>query len=143
MSILVNKPLFKYLRVFVNEIQDIQELQCVILFGSQAREDYTPDSDLDLLIIGYFQKKFINRGVKIQDKYEGEPQLDVFFYTPKEFHKMFFEVIDSILDSIDHGICLMGHTFFNKYKNLLKELKERRLKRGSSGWQLPEFIAFK
>jgi len=51
---------------------------------------------------------------------------------------MFHEGIVSILDAIDHGICVFGYGFYKDYKEKLEKLKEKGLKRDPPVWILPE-----
>lgn len=113
-------------------------LECVILFGSRARSDYLENSDLDVIFVGDFKEPFINRSSIIYDSYELSLGLDAFCYTSTEFDKMFHEGIVSILDAIDHGICVFGYDFYKTYKEKLEKLKEKGLKRDPPVWILPE-----
>jgi len=133
-----NKDLIKYLQYFVEKIRKDYDLSCVILFGSQARGDFSQHSDIDLIIVGEFREKYINRGLDIYEKFKGGYGLDLFCYTPEEFNSMFFRGVVSILDSIDEGICLYGEDFFKSYKNKLIKLKEKGLKKDPPVWILPD-----
>lgn len=113
-------------------------LECVILFGSRARSDYMVNSDLDLIFVGDFEERFIDRSTLIYDHYNLSLGLDAFCYRANEFDKMFHEGVVSILDAIDHGICVFGSDFYRKYKDKLEKLKERGLKRDPPVWILPK-----
>ena len=58
-----NKETIDYLTEFVNELNGVLSLECVILFGSRARKDFMSYSDVDLIFIGNFKEKFIKRGL--------------------------------------------------------------------------------
>jgi len=113
-------------------------LECVILFGSRARKDYLKNSDLDIIFVGDFEESFINRSTVIYEHFNLSLGLDAFCYRAKEFNKMFYEGVVSILDAIDHGICIYGFDFYNEYKEKLEKLKEKGLKRDPPVWILPE-----
>lgn len=113
-------------------------LECVILFGSRARSDHMENSDLDMIFVGDFKESFINRSSLIYDHYKLSLGLDAFCYISNEFNKMFHEGIVSILDAIDHGICVFGYDFYKGYKEKLKKLKEKGLKRDPPVWILPK-----
>ncbi len=113
-------------------------LDCVILFGSRARKDYLENSDLDMIFVGDFKESFINRSTMIYEHYKSSLGLDAFCYRANEFDKMFHEGVVSILDAIDHGICVFGYDFYNNYKEKLEKLKEKGLKRDPPVWILPE-----
>lgn len=42
---------------FANSIKS-DKIKLMILFGSVARGDYRPDSDIDILVVSDYQKKF-------------------------------------------------------------------------------------
>ena len=119
-------------------INKIVPLECVILFGSRARSDFMENSDLDIIFVGDFKESFINRSTIIYDHYKLSLGLDAFCYRAEEFNKMFYEGIVSILDAIDHGICVFGYDFYKIFKGKLEKLKEKGLKRDPPVWVLPE-----
>jgi predicted nucleotidyltransferase len=114
------------------------QLECVILFGSRARSDYLINSDLDVIFVGDFKEPFINRSSIVYDSYELSLGLDAFCYRSNEFNKMFHEGVVSILDAIDHGICVFGYDFYKIYKEKMEKLKKKGLKRDPPVWILPE-----
>lgn len=136
----MNKELVKSFNSLIKNVNRKINLECVILFGSQARNEAMPQSDIDLIFIGDFEKKFTRRSKIIYNNYNFDlgRGLDAFCYTASEFDKMFYEGVVSILDSIDEGICLLGEEFFEKYKKILNKLKERVLKKDPPVWILPE-----
>ena len=122
----------------IDFLKHTHDLKCVILFGSRARGDFQSYSDIDLIIIGDFDQKFIDRGDFIREKYEGKEALDVFCYTAEEFNEMFFKGVVSVLDSIDEGISLFGKDYFEEYQIKLRKLKEKGLRKDAPVWILPE-----
>lgn len=44
-------------------------LECIILFGSRARSDYMENNDLDMIFVGDFKEKFINKSTIIYQHY--------------------------------------------------------------------------
>ncbi len=141
----MNNEIFQdKIKMIISKIREKISLDCVILFGSRARNDYMPYSDIDLIYIGDFKEKFINRASLILDhfKFQLGVAIDAFCYTPSEFKKMFREGIVSILDAIDHGICLYGFEFFQDYKERLDYLKTKGLRREPPVWILPEEMSF-
>lgn len=128
----------EYLIKLTEIINKSVPLECVILFGSRARKDFLEHSDLDIIFVGDFKESFINRPTIIYENYELTLGLDAFCYKPDEFYKMFHEGVVSILDAIDHGICIVGYDFFYKYKDKMEKLKKKGLKRDPPVWVLPE-----
>lgn len=138
MQNLKNEELINYLKQFAKKMEEFYTLECVILFGSQARGDFKPYSDIDLIIVGDFKEKFIDRGKFFYEKHNYKVGLDAFCYKPQEFNKMFNKGTVSILDAIDEGICLLGPNFFNDYKEKLIKLKKIGLKKDPPVWILPK-----
>jgi uncharacterized protein len=58
----------------------------IIAFGSYARGDHTPYSDLDLLVVMETKKSFVDRTVEVDSIFglRGWP-MDIVVYTPAEF----------------------------------------------------------
>lgn len=130
-----------YLNRFIKELEQIMSLNCVILFGSRARNDYLPQSDIDLMFIGDFKEKFIYRSKIIYDRYDFPLGIDALCYTSKEFDEMFHDGIISNLDAIDEGRCLLGHEFYKKYKRKIEDLKKLGLKKDPPVWILPKSMS--
>ena len=65
----INKKIMEYLSEFIKEIEHYYQLNCVILFGSQARGNFKPYSDIDLIFVGEFKEKFTKRGDSIYEKH--------------------------------------------------------------------------
>ena len=128
----------QYLKKIVRKIKKHLHLDCVILFGSRARGDFLPHSDIDLIIVGDFKQPFIKRADLIYRFHDFKVGLDAFCYTREEFNKMVFEGVVNILDAIDEGICIYGFDFFNNYKDKIEQLKKRGLKKVPFAWILPE-----
>jgi len=136
----MKKEMIQTLKSLIEAVNKKIDLYCVILFGSQARNEAMSYSDIDLIFVGDFKKKFTKRSKIIYNNYNFDigKGLDAFCYTPSEFKTMFYEGIVSILDSLDEGICLFGKEFFNTYKKKLNILKRRGLKKDPPVWILPK-----
>ena len=121
---------------FISKIKKGFDLTCVILFGSRARGDYTQFSDVDLIIIGKFSEKFLDRPLKLLAKNNSPYNFEIFCYTQLEFDLMFKRGNALILDAIYEGIPLEGRKFFNLYKERMKLLQKQGLKRSNCTWIL-------
>jgi len=73
-----NNKVVDYLFGLIKEIDKIYSLNCIILFGSQARGDFESYSDIDLILIGDFKEKFTKRGDILFEKHNWKWGLDAF-----------------------------------------------------------------
>lgn len=55
------------------------------LFGSFARNEERPGSDLDLIVVKNTERPFLERAREFDDLWSIFPALDLLVYTPKEF----------------------------------------------------------
>lgn len=60
-------------------------VESAFLFGSYAKGDYRPDSDIDLILVVTTNDNFVLRPLKFNDLLGVFPRIDMFVYTPKEF----------------------------------------------------------
>ena len=139
-----NTNLQEFLGVLTKKLLADISLDCAILFGSRARDNFMPYSDIDMIFVGDFKEKFIERPSLIFEHFDFTVGvgIDAFCYTPGEFKKMFLKGVVSILDAIDHGICIYGLDFYNEFKKQLERLKNKGLKRDPPVWILPDEMTF-
>ena len=124
------------LNQFISKIKKVVKIKCVILFGSRARGDYDPYSDVDLILIGDFKEKFLDRTFNLLILNESRFNFEIFCYTEGEFEKMFIKGNALILDAIYEGIPLDGKRFFESYKRKMNEMIQKGLKRSRCTWIL-------
>jgi predicted nucleotidyltransferase len=77
--------------VAMNQIEEFgrrvgEECQAerVILFGSYARGTATPDSDVDILVIGSFEGRSVDKSVEIRMKLRPDFPMDLLVRTPEK-----------------------------------------------------------
>ncbi|TFG05751.1 MAG: nucleotidyltransferase domain-containing protein [Promethearchaeota archaeon] len=121
---------------FISIIKEGVAITCVILFGSRARGDFTQFSDVDLIIIGEFTERFLDRPLKLLTKNNTPYNFEIFCYTELEFDSMFKCGNVLVLDAIYEGIPLEGQEFFDLYKERMEILKQQGLKRSNCTWIL-------
>ena len=59
----------------------------VILFGSYAQGKVTADSDVDLLVIGPFKGRSVDKSVEIRMKLRPQFPVDILIRTPEKVHQ--------------------------------------------------------
>jgi len=100
----VNRKYNKIVKKFINLIVKKFKIRKIIIFGSFARGDYHKGSDLDLIIVGEFKERFIDRIGKILELNDSDLEIDVMVYTEEEFKKMIQERRPFIQQALEEGI---------------------------------------
>lgn len=100
----INRKSNKIVKKFINLIVKKFNLKKIIIFGSFARGDYHKGSDLDLIIVGEFKERFIDRIGKIIELNDSDLEIDVMVYTEEEFQKMIKERRPFIEQALEEGI---------------------------------------
>ena len=72
------------IRKFGQQIGEQFNAQRVILFGSYAYGNVTDDSDVDLLVIGNFEGKPVDKSVEIRMKLRPHFPVDILIKTPEK-----------------------------------------------------------
>lgn len=82
----------------------------IILFGSGARGDYGPDSDLDILVIkdGLEEVRFRDRCYQVRKLFESEMPVDFLVYTPYEIRKRLYLEDPFFIHIFSEGRILYG-----------------------------------
>lgn len=60
----------------------------VVLFGSHARGDAAPSSDIDLLVVKRTERRFLDRLLDAMEALDPEVAVDLLVYTPEELEDM-------------------------------------------------------
>ena len=100
----INRKTNKIVKRFINLIVKKFNLKKIIIFGSFARGDYHKGSDLDLIIVGEFKERFIDRIGKIIELNDSDLEIDAMVYTEEEFQKMIQERRPFIEQALEEGI---------------------------------------
>ena len=72
------------IQAFVDKVVEEFSPQRVILFGSHARGDATPDSDVDLLVIMPTIKRTVQQALEIRKRVSCHFALDLLVRTPRD-----------------------------------------------------------
>jgi len=124
--------------VFGEQIIRRLQPQCIILYGSLARDTYTVASDIDLVIVTKgLSDSFHERLAQLQELNETRRSIDAFPYAPQEFETMLRRGHVTALDAVSDGVPLYGDTYFQGLKDILEDMVQRGLHRTSCSWVLP------
>lgn len=80
----------------------------IILFGSAARGEFRPGSDLDLLIVKKTKKPFLERNIEARGFINTTVPVDIFVLTPKEFEKGKKDWQPFVIDVLEEGKVIYG-----------------------------------
>ena len=72
------------IKEFGRQIGEQFHAECVILFGSYAHGEVTADSDVDLLVIGQFEGRSVDKSVEIRMKLRPNFPVDILIRTPEK-----------------------------------------------------------
>ena len=100
----IDRETNKIVKRFINLIIEKFNLKKIIIFGSFARGDYHKGSDLDLVIVGEFKERFIDRIGKIIELNDSDLEIEAMVYTEEEFQKMIQERRPFIEQVLEEGI---------------------------------------
>lgn len=113
------------LRKAITRIRAKYKVHAILLFGSRARGNYKPWSDYDILVIGDFREKYLDRIGELLKTLEGiSIEVELHPYTLEEALNMLKKGNPLIIDAIEEGKLLYKD---EKFEEVLKEY--RRLKR--------------
>ena len=82
----------------------------IILFGSAARGDNKPESDLDLFVIKKTKKQYFDRVSEAMKYLNTDRSVDMIVFTPKEFEKAQNEKRVFIKQVLKYGVNLYEQT---------------------------------
>jgi predicted nucleotidyltransferase len=77
----------KQIRKFGRQIGEQFHAERVILFGSYAQGNVTADSDVDLLVIGPFKGRSVDKSVEIRMKLRPQFPVDILIKTAEKVHQ--------------------------------------------------------
>ncbi|MCS7138231.1 MAG: nucleotidyltransferase domain-containing protein [Candidatus Caldarchaeum sp.] len=113
------------LRKYVGRVSENIKIHAALLFGSRARKEHGPWSDYDILLIGEFEEKYLERLSKALElaasfKLPIEPHP----YTLEEAVKMLERGNPTIVDSIEEGVVIYADEEFSKILQKYQEMKK-------------------
>lgn len=77
--------LSRRLQRFVKKLRKRLPIERVILHGSAARGELTESSDIDLVVVGRFHQRFLDRILLVQELVPDGLPVEALCYTPAEF----------------------------------------------------------
>ena len=99
-------------------LRDAIDVECVILFGSRARADWTTRSDIDLMIINPEEPSLDDiRSIEatarniVSETYPGNsPSIDFVYFSSEEFHRKSTKTINNVARFAKQEGIIVSHT---------------------------------
>jgi len=115
------------------------EVYGVVLFGSRARGDHKPWSDYDVLIVGPFEKPYLERlGDVLEALSCTHLPVEPHPYTLEEALEMLSRGNPTIVDALSEGVVLYKTEKFEVLERAYRELVRRGLRRSNVTIVLPD-----
>jgi len=123
------------IRSFIERLEHMYAVRCVVLHGSFATGNWIRGSDVDLVVIADgLSASFRARLEAIADLRPRGVPLEVLPYTPAEFSEMLDTMHVTALEATSRGIALAGEDYFDRLKAHFDDMTRRGLRRGKSSW---------
>jgi predicted nucleotidyltransferase len=114
---------------------------CIIVFGSTARNQQTPDSDIDVVVIG--GNLPADHRLRFRQLMRLRPRfapLQVQTLTRDEWDRMMARKHVTVLEALKDGIPLHGQEPFARWRRMFEEWLKLGLRRTDCSWVVPSTL---
>jgi len=123
------------LKIVIDYIKALKKrglkIRSIVVFGSRARGDYRPWSDVDVLVIA----ENLPKAKRWEVLWIGE--VEPRGYTPKEFFEALWKLDMTALDACHEGKVIFDDGFWKKALEEFKRVKKKyMLRRLKDGWEV-------
>lgn len=135
-------PLYQTgIETYCHRVVAVFQPDCVIVHGSIARGDYTPHSDVDIVVIGgNLPANFFARMFELNRLRDGKTPIEAVAYTRNEWESMRRQFHLTALETMEWGIPLYGEALFAAWKAEFERWKTMGLRRRDAGWSTPALL---
>jgi len=131
---------FKALEKFLKELKKNESVLGVILFGSLAKGEFLPHSDIDILVIFKNRVSFLENNLELR-RLDNSGLIEPFGYGYEQLKIMLKEINPFIWDIFEEGLLLYAKE--NKKIKLLETLRDKvrqqfKVEKIPLGWQWQE-----
>lgn len=117
------------------------EPDCVILYGSVARNQDGPDSDIDILVIGgNLEPNWFTRLTQLSRLVNGNGPIEAIGYTRAEWDSMMKDKHVTVLEALNDGIPLHGKDLFAQWRSEFEHWQTLGLRQMPACWILPPVL---
>jgi len=114
---------------------------CIILYGSVARNQAGPDSDIDVLLIGgNLEPNWFRRLTQLSRLVNGNGPIEAIGYTRTEWDTMMKEKHVTVLEALNDGIPLHGEDLFAQWRSEFEHWQTLGLRQMPACWILPPVL---
>ena len=114
---------------------------CIILFGSVARHQHTPGSDIDILVIGgdlpEEPRDRFRLLMRLRPRFA---PIQVQAFTREEWERMLANRHVTALEALNDGIPLWGEGIFERWRARFERWRKLGLRREESVWKIPHVL---
>lgn len=117
------------------------EPDCIILYGSLARNQANLDSDIDILVIGgNLEPNWFKRLNQLSRLVNGNGPIEAIGYTRTEWESMMREKHVTVLEALHDGIPLYGYNVFAQWRTEFEHWQALGLRQIPACWILPPVL---
>ena len=128
-------------RQFALDAADAYEPDCIILFGSVARQSHTQDSDIDVVVIGgdlpADHRTRFRLLMRLRPRFA---PLQIQTYTRAEWERMLVHKHVTVLDALRDGVPLHGELLFKRWQQQFERWQALGLRRTDCSWIVPPVL---
>ncbi|MCB0073455.1 MAG: nucleotidyltransferase domain-containing protein [Caldilineaceae bacterium] len=120
---------------YANTVANAYAPDCIVLFGSVARNEHKVDSDIDILVIGGDLPD--DATLRFRELMRLRPALapiQVHAYSRDEWEAMMMQKHLIVLEALNDGKVLHGERLFAQWRQRFREWKEEGLRRTDCSW---------
>ena len=136
--ILSTKRFHDWAQEYAQSVAAVYNPDCIILFGSTTRNQQTPDSDIDVLVIGgnlpEDARQRFRQPIRLRPRFA---PLQVQSFTRAEWEQMMAEKHVTVLEALKDGIPLHGRTLFKRWHQAFEDWSKLGLRRTDCAWIIP------
>ncbi len=129
------------IQAYCQRVVAVFQPDCVIVHGSVARGDYTPYSDVDIIVVGgKLPSNFFQRMFELNRMRDGQTPIEAVAYSRDEWENMRRQFHLTVLETMEWGIPLHGEALFAVWKAEFERWKKMGLRRKDTGWSMPVLL---
>jgi predicted nucleotidyltransferase len=137
-TIMTTKQFPVWANEYAQAVVEALSPDCIVLFGSVARNEHTPDSDIDIVVIGGnlpdSSSERFRQLIRLRPRFA---PLQIQAYTRVEWDHMLATQHVTVLEALNDGIPLHGHELFAQWRRHFEHWLALGLRRTASMWVIP------